>query len=69
MGLLSSAVAGQRLPWTMYTQMTVAGFQYHRTYRNILGAGFDPEAKVCKALILSVVSTAEEPNTLKIPRP
>lgn len=26
-------------------------------------------ARVCQALILSVVSTAEEPNTLKIPRP
>lgn len=33
MGLLSSTVEGQRLPWTIYTQMTVAGFQYHRTYR------------------------------------
>lgn len=65
---LSSAVR-QRLPWTIYTQVIVARFQYHRTYRYSLGAGFGPEARVCKALMWSVVSTTSEHDTLKIPRP
>lgn len=53
--LWSSAMAGQRQPWTIHTQLSVAGFQYYRTYRNSLGAGFGPKARVCKVLIRSMV--------------